>query len=176
MVIFEDLKIERLTERHDCRKFRCGEHILDNFLIRHALENDRRGLGSTYVAVAEGTNQVLGYVTLCSNSVHFENVPTEDLPPYPIPAVLIARLAVDRSGQRMGVGSGLMLMALRLAVDISDRVGVFAVTVDAMSEEAKAFYQRRFGFAELLDDPRHLFVTVADLRASGIRPLSHSQA
>jgi hypothetical protein len=64
---------------------------------------------------------------------------------------------------------------LRLAVDISDRVGVFAVTVEAMNEEARAFYQKRFGFTELLDDPRHLFVTIADLRASGIRPLSQSQ-
>ena len=164
-----DWKIERLSEKHGCRKFRCGEHSLDNFLIRHALENDRRRLGSTYVAVIEETGQVIGYVTLCSNSVHFENVPTEDLPRYPIPAILIARLAVARPAQGMGVGTGLMLMALRLAVEIADRIGVFAVTVDAMNEDAKAFYGKRFGFTELLDDPRHLFVTVADLRASGIR-------
>jgi GNAT superfamily N-acetyltransferase len=164
-----DWKIDRLNEKHDCRNFRCGEHILDNFLIRHALENDRRGLGSTYVAVIEETCQVIGYVTLCSNSVHFENVPTEDLPRYPIPAILIARLAVANSAQGIGVGTGLMLMALRLAVEIADRLGVFAVTVDVMSEDAKAFYQKRFGFTKLLDDPHHLFVTVADLRASGIR-------
>jgi GNAT superfamily N-acetyltransferase len=163
-----DWKIERLTEKHDCRKFRCGEHILDNFLIRHALENDRRGLGSTYVAVIEDTCQVIGYVTLCSNAVHFEDVPTEDLPRYPIPAILIARLAVAKSAQGMGVGTGLMLMALRLAVEIADRLGVYVVTVDAMGDEAKAFYQKGFGFTELLDDPHHLFVTVADLRASGI--------
>ena len=162
-------KIERLTEKHDCRKFRCGEHILDNFLIRHAPDNDRRGLGRTYVAIAGETDQVLGYVTLCSNSVHFENVPTEKMPHYPIPAILIARLAVAKLAQGMGVGTDLMLMALRLAVEIADRIGVFAVTVDAMNEDAKAFYQKRFGFTELLDDPQHLFVTVADLRASGIR-------
>lgn len=161
-------KIERLDEKHDCRKFRCGEHILDNFLIRHALVNDRRGLGRTYVAIAVGADQVIGYVTLCSNSVHFENIPTEKMPQYPIPSILIARLAVAKSAQGIGVGTGLMLMALRLAVEIADRMGVFAVTVDAMSENAKAFYQKRFGFTELLDDPHHLFVTVADLRASGI--------
>lgn len=175
MGIFEDWKIERLTEKYDCRKFRCGQHLLDNFLMRHALANDRRGLGSTYVAIAEGPNHVLGYVTLSANSVHFENVPTENLPHYPMPAVLIARLAVDSSAQRMGVGTGLMLAALRLAVDISDRVGVFAVTVEAMNDEAKAFYRKRFGFTELLDDPHHLFVTVADLRASGIMTLQQSR-
>ena len=170
-----DWKTERLTERHDCRRFRCGKHALDSFLKRHALENDRRGLGNTYVAVAEETGRVLGYVTLCSSSVHFEHLPTEDLPHYPIPAILIARLAVERSAQGMGVGSGLMLMALRLAVEVADRSGVFAVTVDAVTDDAKAFYQRRFGFTELLDNPRHLFVTLADLRASGIEGLLHER-
>lgn len=136
--------------------------------MRHALENDRRGLGSAYVAVIEDTCQLIGHVTLCSNSVHFKNVPTEDLPRYPIPAILIARLAVAKSAQGMGVGTGLMLMALRLAVEIADRLGVFAVTVDPMGDAAKAFYQKRFGFTELLDDPHHLFVGVADLWSSGI--------
>ena len=121
------------------------------------------------MAIAGEADQVLGYVTLCSNSVHFENVPTENMPHYPIPAILIARLAVAKFAQGMGVGTDLMLMALRLAVEIADRIGVFAVTVDAMNEDAKAFYQKRFGFTELLDDPHHLFVTVPDLRASGIR-------
>lgn len=161
-------KIERLTDKHDCRKFRCGEHTLDNFLIRHALKNDRRGLGRTYVALAGESERVLGYVTLCSNSVHFENVPAEELPHYPIPAILIARLAVTKSAQGIGLGTDLMLMGLHLAVKVAERIGVFAVTVDAMNEDAKAFYQKRFGFTELLDDPHHLFVTVADLRASGI--------
>lgn len=161
-------KIERLTDKHDCRKFRCGEHTLDNFLIRHALKNDRRGLGRTYVALAGESERVLGYVTLCSNSVHFENVPAEELPHYPIPAILIARLAVAKSAQGIGLGTDLMLMGLHLAVKVAERIGVFAVTVDAMNEDAKAFYQKRFGFTELLDDPHHLFVTVADLRASGI--------
>jgi len=32
MAIFEEWKIERLTEKHNCRKFRCGQHLLDNFL------------------------------------------------------------------------------------------------------------------------------------------------
>jgi len=163
-----DWHIERLTGKHDCRRFRCGEHALDSFLRRHALENDRRGIGSTYVAVDQASGRVLGYVTVCSNSVGFEHVPAEALPHYPIPAILIARLAVDRSAQGMGVGTALMLMALRLAVEIADEVGVFAVTVDAMTDAARAFYRKRSGFAELLDDQYHLFITIADLRASGI--------
>lgn len=163
-----DWRIERLSGEHECRRFRCGEHTLDSFLRRHALENDRCGLGNTYVAVAEETGRVLGYVTLCSNSIHFGHVPHEGLPHYPIPAILIARLAVDRSAQGMGVGTGLMLMALRLSVEVADRLGVFAVTVDALTDDAKAFYQKRFGFTELMDDPHHLFATIADLRASGI--------
>lgn len=159
--------IERLAETHDRRSFRCGTHQLDNYFRKHALDNDRRGLGRTYVATQVGTGKVLGFLSLCTNSVQFETVPVADLPRYPIPTLLVARLAVDRSAQGVGVGSDLLLAALEIAVKVADQVGVFAVTVDAMNDEAKVFYRKKFGFSELLDDPRHLFVTIADLRASG---------
>ena len=113
---------------------------------------------------------------MCSGMVHPELVANAfakgadgvNLPPYPIPVILIARLAVTRRSQGMGVGSDLMLAASGLALDIAGRLGVYAVTVFAMSANAKAFYQKRFGFTELLDNLHHLFVTIADLRASGI--------
>lgn len=161
-------RIERLSAAHDCRGFRCGRHRLDNFLARHALTNDRRGLGRTYVAAVEGSRRVVGYITLCSSAVDFEHLPERDLPRYPIPAILVARLAVSADVQGRSVGTDLMLMALDLAVAIADRLGVFAVAVEALDAEATRFYRERFGFTALLDDPRHLYVTVADLRASGI--------
>ncbi|MCE7870287.1 GNAT family N-acetyltransferase [bacterium CPR1] len=160
-------QIERLTDQHEFGKFRCGEHSLDLFLRRYALENDRRGLGSTYVAAAVDSRRVLGYVTVCSSSVQFEVLPEGlNLPRYPLPTLLIARLAVDRSAQGLGIGRALILMVLELAVEISERLGIFAVTVDALNESARKFYLERFGFSELLDDPKHLFITIADVRAS----------
>lgn len=164
--------IERISDAHDFRRFRCGEHVLDHFLRRYALDNDRRGLGSTYVAIDDAAGTVLGYVTLCTTSIHFEHVPKDALPHYPVPAVLIARLGVDRRAQGRGIGAGLILHALRLAVGVAETMGVYAVVLDAMSDRAAAFYRKHFGFSELLDSPYHLFVTVADLRASGIEPTS----
>lgn len=162
-----DWQIERLIEQHEFGKFRCGEHSLDLFLRRYALENDRRGLGSTYVAAATESRRVLGYVTVCSSSVQFEVLPEGlELPRYPLPTLLIARLAVDRSAQGLGIGRALVLMALELSLEISERLGIYAVTVDALNESARKFYVERFGFSELLDDPKHLFVTIADVRAS----------
>ena len=161
-------QIERISSAHDTQAFRCGQHQLDNFLKRHALNNDHEGLGSTYVASESETLKVLGYVTLCSNSVHFEHLPLI-LPRYPIPTLLIARLAVRKTAQGLGIGSALILTALRIAEEVADRVGVYAVTVDAKTAQVKAWYRDSFGFTELLDDPLHLFVTIADLRASGIR-------
>ena len=160
--------IKRFSSTHDTQGFRCGQPRLDGFLKRHALENDRDGLGSTYVAIEEESLKVLGYVTLCSNSVHFEHLPI-NLPRYPIPTLLIARLAVRKTAQGLGIGTALVLEALRIAEEVADRVGVFAVTVEAKTSEVKAWYRNTFGFVELLDDPLHLFVTVADLRASGIK-------
>jgi len=161
-------RIETLSELHDCRRFRCGEHALDAYLRRHALSNDRRGLGRTYVAVDCGTSAIPGYVTLCTSAIHFAHVPAASLPHYPIPTLRVARLAVERSAQGKGVGTALTLTALRIAVEVAERAGVFAVTVDAKSEPIRDFYQQRFGFSELLDDPLHLFVTIEDLRASGL--------
>jgi GNAT superfamily N-acetyltransferase len=160
-------QVERLSVAHDCLRFHCGERHLDAFLRRHALENDRRGLGSTYVAADR--DRVLGFVTICTSSVHFEHVPAEKLPHYPIPTLLIARLGVDRCTQGAGIGTALVLAALSIAEQVAEQAGVFAVTVEAKTLRAKVFYQERFGFVELLNDPLHLFLTIADLRASGIR-------
>ncbi len=57
-------------------------------------------------------------------------------------------------------------MAVELAVEISERLGIYAVTVDALNETARRFYLERFGFSEFLDDPKHIFITVADVRAT----------
>ena len=160
-------RIERLGGSHVTRGFRCGDHRPDNFLKRHAFDNDRNGLGTTYVASDDATMQVLGYVTLCTSAVRFDHVPAENLPHYPVPTLLVARLAVDRRAQGKGVGSALMLAALQVAENVADQVGVFAVTVEALDMRAHAFYRDRFGFTELLDDPHHLFLTIADLRATG---------
>jgi GNAT superfamily N-acetyltransferase len=78
--------------------------------------------------------------------------------------VLLGRLAVDQSIQKQGLGSLLLVDALRRSLDISAQVGIRAVEVDALDENARKFYLA-FGFRPLIDDPRHLFLPMHEIRA-----------
>lgn len=158
--------IERLSPSHDRDSFDCGERPLDEYLRRYAGQHDRKGLGRTYVAVEHGGTAVKGYYTISSGAVSFEVVP-ENLPRYPVPVVLLARLAVDRTARGQGLGAMLLVHALKRAQDVSEQLGVHAVVVDALNDTARAFYLK-YGFSELLDDPLHLFLPVRKIRQLGL--------
>ncbi len=62
-----------------------------------------------------------------------------------------------------GLGALLLVDALRWSLVISEQVGIRAVKVDAFDDTSRNFYLK-FGFRALLDDPRHLFLTMAEIR------------
>jgi hypothetical protein len=90
--------IELLTAAHNCSQFTCGNDWLDKYLRKHALRNQQKGYGKTYVAVREGGARVDGYYTVSMSSVQFENLPDDlrfaGMPKYPMPAAHIGCLAV----------------------------------------------------------------------------------
>jgi GNAT superfamily N-acetyltransferase len=90
-------------------------------------------------------------------------VEAKGLPRLDVPVVLIGRLAVDQSVQGQGLGALLLVDALRRSAQISEQVGIRAVEVDALDDAAKNFYLK-FGFRPLLDDPRHLFMPMHEIR------------
>lgn len=163
------LRIERLTRQHDRNAFDCGEPSLNAFLQRVALQQDERGLGRTFVAVEEGEARILGYYTLATGKVNFENVPTnKKLPPHmPVPVVLLGRLAVDNSGKGTGLGKLLLLHALWRSSLVARQAGVYAVEVDALNEAAARFYAK-YGFMPLLDNPRHMYMPMKTIEALGL--------
>ncbi len=85
--------------------------------------------------------------------------------PDPVPVVLLARLALDRSERGTGLGGDLLIDALGRCVRGGQEFGARAVVVDAIDPDAEAFY-RHFGFKEL--DERRLWRRVSDIdRALG---------
>jgi N-acetylglutamate synthase-like GNAT family acetyltransferase len=62
------------------------------------------------------------------------------MPAYPIPATLIAKLAVDNPVKGQGLGGELLAHALYRIVRASQEIGIFAVRVDAIALQAKKFY------------------------------------
>ncbi|MGI8594441.1 MAG: GNAT family N-acetyltransferase [Solirubrobacteraceae bacterium] len=160
------LRLDLLTADHDLTAFDSGNALLDAWLLDHALASQRADLARTYLAL-DG-DALIGYVSLTTGSVRREDAPkrlVRGMPGHPIPTILIARLAVDRTHQGRLVGSRLLAEALRRAVAASDAVAARLVVVDAIDDRAAAFY-RRWGFIDVPESPRRLFRKMSDIRRS----------
>ena len=158
------IAIERLAAHHQRAGFDCGEPALNEFLQRQAGQLERRGFGKTYVALADDGVQVVGFVTVSAGQIQTQQLPPKlKLPRYPAPVLRIGRLGVDLAQQGKGVGQQMLSFALRMALEFSEQVGVYAVVVDAKNDRAKAFYLR-LGFSASLDDPLCLYLPMAVLR------------
>jgi GNAT superfamily N-acetyltransferase len=165
-MVMADWQIEPLTGGHVRDAFACGKPPLDEFIRRLVSQYEKRNRGRTYVAVRPGEAVVRGYYTLASGSVAFQNLPagpSKKLPKHPVPVVLLARLAVDQSVQGQGLGEALLLDALHRCLDLGDRLGIYAVEVDAIDPQAKSFYEK-YGFVPLRDHALHLFLPLATVR------------
>jgi GNAT superfamily N-acetyltransferase len=162
----DDWRIERLQRSHIRDRFDCGKSPLDDFIRTLVSQYEKRNLGRTYVAIRAADPHVLGYYTIASGAVTFDTIPAEiarKLPRHPVPAVVIARLAVDQSSQGQRLGERLLLDALARSLELSDRLGIHAVVVDAIDAEAKAFYQK-YRFIPLLDNELHLYLPISTIR------------
>jgi ribosomal protein S18 acetylase RimI-like enzyme len=156
--------IQPLSGRHDRSSFDCGEPALDEFLRRYARQNEERGIGRTFVAVPDGQTTVVGFYTLAAGSVAFVDLPGDvHLPRYPVPVVLLARLAVSRMARGQGLGEALLVDAFRRILAVADTLGIHAVEVRAKSERARTFYER-YGFSSLRDDRLHMYVPLTTVR------------
>jgi GNAT superfamily N-acetyltransferase len=145
--------------------FSCGKPALDDFIRTRASQYEKRRLGRTYVAVQTDKQAVLGYYTLAASALSFQHLPNDiarKLSRHPVPVVLLARLAVDLSSRGIRLGERLLLDALQRTLDLSAKLGIHAVEVDAIDETAAAFY-RKYGFSPLVDSPLHLHLPVATI-------------
>jgi GNAT superfamily N-acetyltransferase len=166
-------RIEPLGEGHDRSSFDCGEESLNVFLRQHAGQNARKDISRTYVALPEGSNAVAGYYTLATGSLAHGDLPAHagrQLPRYPVPIVHLGRLGVDRRMQSRGLGGMLLAHAIRRVAILADEIGIHAVTVQALNDRARTFYQAH-GFLPLQDDPSHLYLPMTMIRRMQRSPL-----
>ncbi len=108
------------------------------------------------------TETIAGFYTLSAGSVtpdEFPEVLARKLPRYSsIPIVRIGRLAVDVRFQKKRLGGTLVFDALRKAAN--SEIAIFAAVVDALDENAVAFY-RHMGFERLQTQPLTLFLPIS---------------
>jgi GNAT superfamily N-acetyltransferase len=157
-------RIEKLTRQHPVETFDCGEEALNRVLTRFALSNQQANASQTYTGLADAT--VIGFYTLVVGEVRYDDAPerlTKGLARYPVPIMLLARLAIDKGWQGKGIGSGLLRDAVLRTLQAADIAGIRALAVHAKNDAARAFY-RRFNFEDSPTDPLHLFALIKDLR------------
>src|ERR1700681_2531636 len=128
--------IRRLEEHDELENFDCGDDALNNYLKRHAWTNQQKSsIGVSYMALDEDAPRtVLGYFTLAMASVPRDSFPKKyvrGLPPYHLPLILLARLAVDQRFAGRGLGYALISEALRISLRVADEVGCRCIVTDA---------------------------------------------
>ena len=159
---------EPLAAHHTLEGFDCGTASMNRWLLDHARQSGGAGSARTYVLVDADQERVVGYHALAAAAVS----PAEATrrvrrgqPKHPIPAVLLARLAVDVSVQGRGLGAFLLRDAMTRALSASERIGARVLLVHALHEDARSFYER-WGFERSPTDALNLQMLFKDIRKS----------
>jgi GNAT superfamily N-acetyltransferase len=157
---------EPLDGSHRLDGFESGVGSLDLWLGRHARAAAGAGSARTFVVTDTQQDRVVGYHALAVASIgHAEAIrrARKGMPRNPIPAMLLARLAVDRSVQGEGIGAFLLQDAMRRAVAVAEQAGMRLLLVHAINDEARSFY-RHFGFEPSPTDPMNLQLLIKEIR------------
>lgn len=168
-----ELTLVPLHRTHNVDQFTCGRPTLDSFLKKHALAAPAQGLSQTWIALS-GFGQVLGYYSLALSTIDVSTATqrvAKGMPRFPIPVILLARLAVEESVQGQGLGRLLLLAAMEKAVKLG-RVPIMAdgepglpmraMLVHALDEGAAQFYEH-FGFRRSPSDQLHLMMILKEI-------------
>lgn len=154
---------EPIGLHHDIDAFGSGVPALDEWLKRRARRNEAEGASRTFVTCMGA--RVVGYYSLAAASVLHAAATgkTRRNMPDPVPVVLLGRLAIDRSWQGKGLGADLLQDAVLRVLGAADIIGVRAILVHAISEDAKAFYEKH-GFHPSPIEPLTLMITIEEAR------------
>ena len=158
-------------QQQDVKQFDCGKLDMNVFLSRYADKNRKLGLSATWVLTAQTESDakkslIAAYYTLASSTVSREQIPTDKkLPAYPVPIVLLARLAVNRCFQKQGLGEKTLISALRQSVNLTNKgLPALGVVLDVLDKDALNFYQQFEVFQELTDNPMRLFIPMSIIK------------
>ncbi len=158
--------IEKLSKAHELGRFDCGKEPLNKWLERFARTNVQNDSARVYVAHRRD-NVVCGYHAITVGAISREDAPeriAKGLAAHPVGVAVLARLAVDLSQQGKGLGVTLLQDALRRIEAAADEIGIRAVSVQAIDEQARRFYLK-FGFSPGPIDDMRLMLLMKDLRA-----------
>lgn len=137
--------IEPLDRKHNRKSFDCGDEEVTRFLREKALQDHERDLSRTMVLVEseESPKRIAGYHTLVMTQIRQEEIPN-DRPRITrgIPVILLGQLGVDVNFQGQGFGDVLLMDAQARTDEISRKVGIRALMLDARNERLAGWYEQ----------------------------------
>ena len=154
-----------LEKLHIRKQFDCGEEALNIFLKEHAMQNSKNNASRTYVCAANVDNTVAGYYTLTYGTIsHQESTEKakKNMPHYPIPVMILARLGVDKKYQNLGLGKDLLMDVFLRTLHASKIAGLKAVVAHAKNQKAISFY-KKYGFEQSMFDEKCLILAIQDI-------------
>lgn len=155
---------ESLKPQHQLEDFDCGKAALNDWLCRHARQAQGSGSAKTFV-VADAA-RVAGYFSLTVGQIDILEAPErirKGMGHYPVPVVILARLAVALQDQGRGIGVGLLQDAIRRTTLIAEHAGIRAMLTHPIDEDAARFYTR-FGFVASPLREQQLLLLLKDAR------------
>ncbi|CAJ1501343.1 GNAT family N-acetyltransferase [[Mycobacterium] burgundiense] len=158
-------KPEKLTKAHDRKDFESGAVELDEWLEKYSWQIQRAGNATTYVSTDAG--RVVGYYAITVAGYARSAAPDviAKKAPDAVPCFLLARLAVDRRWQGLGLGWGLLRDAMQRVLMLSQSVAAPALLVHARDDSAREFYLHHAEFLPSPVDPLHLFLPMKAIAA-----------
>jgi len=160
------LEIQKLGDSHDTSKFCCGESKnhkdLDAFIKEDAFNQQKQNINVTYVAVAKGSSEVIGFVTILNDRLRVSNAEKGDMKitaKYSdFPATKIGRLAVDKKHKNKKVATNMLRFVMGLALESADKIGCRFLIVDSYPESADFYLRKGYVKNQVQDQTRTKFL------------------
>jgi GNAT superfamily N-acetyltransferase len=133
---------------------------MNDWLKRRALGNQSTGASRTF-AVTDDAQIVRAYYALAAGAgdhAHVVNTIRRNMPE-PVPVMVLGRLAVDRSCHGKGLGADLLQDAILRIARLAQEVGIRALLVHALHDQARNFYLHH-GFSASAIDPLVLMLRI----------------
>lgn len=158
------LRVEPLSDQ-SLATFTSGNTALDEWLRRNA--RTATGQGTRTYLLVDDHREVIGYFAIAPHLLSRGDAPVRLArgAPRHIPAVLLAKLALDTSVQGRGLGAELLVAALEVIVAAARQVGGRVVVVDAVDDAARSFYERH-DFVRLPGQPHRLVMKLSSVAAA----------
>lgn len=153
-----------LQALHRLDSFDCGKPSLNEWLTRYARQSQASGSAKTFVVAHD--DGVVGYFSLTVGQVDTLEAPErirKGMGQYPVPVVILARLAVAQQAQGHGVDIGMLQDAIRRTLLIAEQAGIRALLTHPLDADAARFYLR-FGFEASPLRPDQLLLLLKDAR------------